>query len=341
MRWIQVTFFLVLVSGLVGCSGSRKITNNPVQNLANSPDYAQLVYWAAHPAKQDPSDSIPVPLKASYRYDTSVHVFFIHPTTFTDKKDSSDNASLVDVVLNQKTDESPILYQASIFNQYPVYAPRYRQAHIRNYYITDTARALAAFDQAYADIRAAFLYYWTHENKGRPIVVASHSQGTTHAIRLMQEFFDGKPARQQLVAAYLIGMYLPADRFEQISLCTDSASTGCVLAWRTYQMDYLPPFVQKEKDSSLVVNPLSWKSDFTYVPNRESKGAVLRNFNKVIPQAVDAQVQGKVLWMHKPDVPGKILLRMKNYHIGDLNLFYVDIRSNVDTRVRTYRSLHP
>jgi hypothetical protein len=31
-------------------------------------------------------------------------------------------------------------------------------------------------------------------------------------------------------------------------------------------------------------------------------------------------------------------LRMKNYHIGDINLFYVDIRNNVDLRVQTYRA---
>ena len=30
------------------------------------PDYSNLQYWAAHPEKNDPSDSVPAPLKASY-----------------------------------------------------------------------------------------------------------------------------------------------------------------------------------------------------------------------------------------------------------------------------------
>lgn len=340
MRWIQGTIFFILLLFLNACSVRKMQALKTAQPDTNSPDYAQLQYWAAHPGKWDPSDSIPAPLRAKHHFDSSVHVFFVHPTTYTSKHDSSDNASLLDQALNTKTDGSSILYQASVFNQYPVFAPRYRQAHLRNYYVEDTLRAIAAFDLAYADVRAAFLYYWKNENWGKPIVIASHSQGTTHAIRLIQEFFDGKPARTQLVAAYLICMHMPAERFQQLPACRDSLSTGCVLGWRTYQMDYLPPFVQKERDSSLVVNPLNWRMDFSYVPNRESKGAVLRNFNKVLPRAVDAQVQGKVLWIHKPDVPGKILLRMKNYHIGDLNLFYVDIRENVEARVRAYRAAY-
>ena len=41
---------------------------------------------------------------------------------------------LNDQSLNAKTDYSTILYQASAFNEYRVFAPRYRQAHLRSYY---------------------------------------------------------------------------------------------------------------------------------------------------------------------------------------------------------------
>ena len=49
-----------------------------------APDYARLDFWAAHPYKKDPSDSVPKPLRASYRPDSTADVFFIHPTTYTE-----------------------------------------------------------------------------------------------------------------------------------------------------------------------------------------------------------------------------------------------------------------
>ena len=64
----------------------------------------------------------------------------------------------------------------------------------------DTSKAGKAFDFAYEDIKKSFEYYLQHYNNGRPIIIASHSQGTTHALRLLKEFFENKPL--QLVAVW-------------------------------------------------------------------------------------------------------------------------------------------
>jgi hypothetical protein len=300
------------------------------------PDYSSLGYWAAHPYKQDPSDSIPAPLVAGYNKDTSVDVFFIHPTTLTDLSRQEWNADLGDSVLNQKTDRSTILFQASVFNEYRVFAPRYRQAHLRAYYTQDTSSARSAFDLAYSDIRAAFQYYLDHYNHGRPIIIASHSQGTTHAERLLKEFFENKPLKGKLVAAYIIGMAIPRDSFPGLPACADSNATGCLIGWRTYKEGFEPPFVEKEKDSSIVVNPLTWTTTDEYAPRSLNKGAILTNFNKLVPEVTDAQIHDGVLWVHRPHFPGSILYRTSNYHIGDINLFYLNIRENLRTRVRNY-----
>ena len=49
-------------------------------------------------------------------------------------KEPSGTQTCLIIDINKKTDEKPILYQASAFNEFPVYAPRYRQAHIRAYF---------------------------------------------------------------------------------------------------------------------------------------------------------------------------------------------------------------
>ena len=75
-----------------------------------------------------------------------------------------------------------------------------------------------AWEIAYQDIKNAFQYFLKHFNKGKPIIIASHSQGSMHAIRLTEEFFDQKPLQNQLVVAYLIGTRILPDQFGQFIL---------------------------------------------------------------------------------------------------------------------------
>jgi hypothetical protein len=266
-----------------------------------------------------------------------VDVFFLHPTTLVDKKDLRWNADLDDSVLNTQTDRTTILFQASVFNECRIYAPRYRQAHIRVYYTPDTVRAREALDTAYDDIREAFIYYLEHYNRGRPIIIASHSQGTTHAIRLMKEFFEDKPLAHRLVAAYMIGMALPQGYYTGLHPCEDSTATGCFLGWRTVREGFMPGVVKKERLPSIVVNPLTWTMADTPASRDLNEGAILTRFNHLIPRVTDARVHEGVLWVHRPYFPGSFLLRTRNYHIGDINLFYLNIRENIRTRIRSYR----
>jgi hypothetical protein len=94
--------------------------------------------------------------------------------------------------------------------------------------------------------------------------------------------------------------------------------------------------VENEKEKAIVTNPLTWKLDETMAPAGLNKGGLLRDFNKVIPGLVHAQVHGNILWVNKPQFFGSVFLTMKNYHIADYNLFYMNIRQNVETRLRAF-----
>lgn len=308
--------------------------NSSKENVA--PDYSNLYYWAAHPWKLDPSDSVPTPLKDQYIKDSVADVFFVYPTTYTDNNFVGWNASVNDVIINDKTDKTSILYQASAFNERcRVFSPRYRQAHIKSFYI-DSTTAKPYFDKAYEDIDAAFQYYLTHFNEGRPIIIASHSQGTVHAARLLKNYFEGKELSKKLVCAYIVGMPIPKNYFTSIPVCKDAKATGCFVGWRTYKNGYVPEYVKKEAFESVVVNPLTWTTDSIKAPSSLNKGGVLKNFNKIIPGVVNAKISGHILWTCKPNVFGKIFIRQKNFHIGDINLFYMNIRENIQERLQTY-----
>jgi len=321
------------------CSPAKLASASATRPLSSIPDYTKLEYWAAHPAKTDPSDRLPSAIGSENSVDSSVVVFFVHPTTLTDYGKPEWNADLTDEELNKKTDDKPILYQATAFNQYPIYAPRYRQAHIRSYFTSDSVNARHAFKLAYEDVRNAFLEF-LRQAHGRPVIIASHSQGSTHVIHLLQEFFDTTNLQKQLVVAYVVGMRIP-DNFRNLRMCNDSTATGCLVGWRTYREGYVPEFVEKETGSPMITNPLTWSS----LPNEEAptslnKGAVLTKFDKLFYKAADARIHDRVLWVSELNFPGSFLVRKKNLHVGDINLFWMNIRDNCTTRVSSYRKQH-
>ena len=336
---LNFLFLMIAALTIVSCSKRNYAQQKTYQFKSQTkiPDYSTLDYWAAHPWKKDLSDSVPADLQKTYRQDSLADVFFIHPTTLTDYADERWNAEIDDASINAKTDYSTILYQASVFNEKcRVFAPRYRQAHIKAFYI-HTPAADSAFEIAYADVKAAFEFYLKNYNHNRPIIIASHSQGTKHAGRLLKEFFENKPLQNQLVCAYIIGMPVPVDYFASLKPCKDSLATGCFVSWRTFKSESLEPqFILDEKFTSIVINPLTWTNETTLVSSTKNKGGVLKNFNNIVPHVVSAQIHNNILWSSKPDVPGKIFYTQKNYHIGDINLFYLNIRENAAARINAF-----
>lgn len=332
-------WYLMLSLLLFACSDNyrRHLSKYQFKTENGQPDYSDLNYWAAHPMKWDPSDSIPKPFRKEKR-DSLVDVFFLHPTTYTaGLNDKQLNASVDDPYLNAKTDYTSILYQASVFNQHAKdYAPRFRQAHYNNYYLNDTLESIAAFDLAYKDVRTAFEYYLKNFNHGRPVIIASHSQGTNHALRLLKDFFEDRNLQAQLVVAYVIGMPIHPDYFSSLRICEDAIQTGCFCGWRTFRKGFKPSYVKAEKQVSLVTNPVNWKTTEEYASKKLNTGSVLYKFNKVYRRTTDAQIYEGVVWVKRPKFPWSFLYATKNYHIGDINLFYKNIRENVEQRIDNY-----
>jgi len=329
-------FFGALLFVLIGCASKKTILPVSAYDTSFEVDYSDLNNWASHPDKIDAGDAIPRTKNPADYTNTEVDVFFVHPTTFTDKEEKRYwNASLDDQKLNENTDEQPIKYQATIFNQVGrLFAPRYRQAHLRSYYAKDTIASKKAFQRAYHDVEAAFLHYLKNENDGRPFIIASHSQGTTHSVPLVNKHIDGTALQEKLVAAYLVGMPVGYNQFENIEPCRTPDQTNCFTSWRTYRYGHTPtPIVG---DHIVSTNPLSWKLDGVHIDKSQHKGAILRNFNKVFIERVDAHAQNGILWAHRPKFPFSFFLKTNNYHIADFNFYYVDVQENAKLRVKSY-----
>ena len=307
-----------------------------------APDYSNEYYWAALPHKIDNADRTPTTL-VDNQAKANADVFYLHPTSYYGKRSYNKwNAPINDDKINKGVDETPVLYQATAFNEIgKVYAPRYRQAHIHIYSTKDTASAYAALNLAYHDVRSAFEYYLANYNNGRPIIIASHSQGTSHAIRLMKEFFDNKKLSSQLVVGYLVGIRVDMAQYQMLKPCTSETDTGCLVGWRTYKKGANPSFLKEEEDMDILIhNPINWKQDPTVASKEEHKGAVLLDFESPPkPNLVSTQIHKSILWSTKPKFKGSWLMTTKNYHRGDINLFYLDIRKNAKVRLESYLEL--
>lgn len=302
--------------------------------LPAKPDYSNPLHWAALPTQKDKADLTPNRRIKEDQANAPVDVFYVHPTTYY--KGDPWNADLADVALNRYTDDMPIKHQATIFNaSCRIYAPRYRQAHIRSYYNLYNG-GKEALGLAYTDVKAAFEYYLEHYNNGRPIIIASHSQGTTHTIRLMKEYFDGKPLAKQLVAAYLVGMPFKAETYSTLVPCTDSTATGCYVAWGAYADGYVPDFYDTICKGSVCINPINWSTDTTFSDIGQAKGLAGWKFRRIYGKSLKARVHNGVLWITKPRIPFAFLVNMQVYHIADYNLFWVDVRENVALRTRMF-----
>jgi len=341
MRIMKNNFVIFLALLMAGCSPHihfQEVKSTFPAETGPAPDYSKSENWAALPGKRNNADRIPREIsRKGTNADTAVDVFFVHPTTYLreDKISKGWNANLHDEDLNKKTDNTTILYQASVFNAAGrIYAPRYRQAHIHAYFSKDKVDADKALDLAYSDVKKAFDYYLEHYNHGRPIIIASHSQGTTHTIRLLRDYFDGKPLQKQLVAAYLVGMPVYDTMFTVLKPCADSEETGCYVSWRTYARDYYPEGYVTPLHPAVCTNPILWTTDTSCAAREQNSGALLRRFNHIIPQVTDAQVDqtNGVLRISQPHFFGNVFIHLHNYHIADFNLFYMNVRENAILR---------
>jgi len=198
-------------------------------------DFADEINWAALPWRESEiADQLP---EGANQTNTGVAVFYIHPTSsmMAESWNQSMEAERGDDLVHSFF----LPGQASTFAQCcDVYAPYYRQAAFFSFMQASGANGEAAINAAYQDVRLAFTQFhsWIGD---APFIIAGHSQGSAHGLRLLVEEVYGSPLKDRLVAAYLPGFRITEDA--AIHACADRRDTGCVLAWNIFTPDAATP----------------------------------------------------------------------------------------------------
>ncbi len=311
---------------------SHDFSDDPV---TGTPDYSSNLFWAALPETRDEADIIPAdPEIQDQQYRARVDVFFVHPTSYISDKSWNADASSYSTRIN----DQDVVQQASVFNgSAKIYAPRYRQATMGTFAYLDSEDSQHALDRAYEDVRAAFLYYRKNLNQGRPYILAGHSQGAFMVVRLMQEFLDVNPKSMddRFIIAYAPGAAIHTDDFEYIRPCEAPDEIRCYVSWnsRAWGVEEKNARLQ----NSVCVNPISWNRREDSARREKHMGSIRKDFQTLDRNNVEARCKESLLWVRlKHSEYYESSFQKSNFHPVDFNLFYLDIRRNLELRIHRY-----
>ncbi|UAK26433.1 DUF3089 domain-containing protein [Sphingomonas nostoxanthinifaciens] len=320
-----------------------------------SPDYARSAAWLSRPdLPDDPSRWTPPGTAAAPSRRAAI--FYLPPTTYLGR--DRWNAPIDDASANARL----VLFarsQASVFNGAgAIWAPRYRQATLGAFLVPGDPRANQALDFAYADVARAFDAFLAAAPTDAPIVLAGHSQGALHLLRLLREKVAGRPIAARIAAIYAIGWPistaadLPALGFPA---CDRPDQRGCIVAYQSFAEPADPRLIApyflhgtgftgrpRAGTAMLCVNPLTGAAGGA-APASANRGALVPDADyraaTLKPGLVPARCspQGLLLIGPPPDGYGAYVLPGNNYHVFDYALFWANLRADVATRLGAAR----
>ena len=322
-----------------------------------APDYSRPAAWLSRPGlPQDPARWAPKGFAPTEQ--PSVEVFYVAPTTYLRRERW--NAPLDDPQANYYL-RLFAQSQASAFNGVgAIWAPKYRQATF-GAFLTGGADAGRAIDLAYRDVLAAYEEFLREAPADRPIILAAHSQGSLHLLRLLHERIRGAPEASRIVAVYLAGwpVSINADLPAlPLPACAAPDQARCLLAWQSFAEPADPGQIAEAYDTSrgftgapragsamLCTNPL------TGAPGGAAPAGA--NLGTLIPDAALSTAEfrrgavgarcgerGLLLIGAADALPamGGYVLPGNNYHVYDYALFWANLRADAERRLAVYEA---
>ena len=293
------------------------------------PDYASRENWAYYRiGKKKPVD-----------------LFLICPTV--DKRDEY-QMSLDDTRSKDRFLGSLNMQRGLYEDQTRMYAPYYRQAALKVYSLSPDARE-TYLEYAYGDVSAAFSYYLSHENQGRPFILAGFSQGADMCVRIIKEYFDDPKISGLLVACYAIGWSCPIETVEmypQIRPAQSADDTGTMISFDCEAPGVEETLINPAGQKACCINPLNWKTDGTPAQRSENLGACFTLHSGEIQEEQTAlcgcyidEMRGvlKVTDIRPADYPPLMdELPQGAYHVYDYKFFYRNLQQNIRNRIEKY-----
>lgn len=280
-----------------------------------------------------------------------VDLFYIYPTSV-----NPECQTLISPVDDYMKEKAYYSYQqnAECFSGYTnVFAPYYRQVSVVGILQCTTYEDLIKMDrdnEPWCDLNAALDYYFKYINTDRPVMFASHSQGSANMHIVMDTYLKKHPElKERIVAVYALGMCATQAWCDQagITFAKGETDAGCYITWNTEGPDCVSPNFAAGTNS-LVINPLTWTRDTTYAALSLNKGSLKANAEGVLEKVAgraDAQLdlsRGVVVCTTDQGyLPANAIFGDKSFHLEDGALYYENMKANGKKRITTYLGHEP
>jgi hypothetical protein len=229
-------------------------------------DYAKSARWLSRPAKAR----------------GKVDVFYLYPTEYTRAAPSDPMVCTIDDPGMLQGARVAFSRQASAFRTFAaIYAPYYRQADAASRAALPQSEQVKIVAGAPTqDGIAAFDYYITHFNHGRPFILAGHSLGSNVMANLLSQYMAKHPAvYRRMVVAYVIGYSITPDylaRNPHLRFARGAGDTGVIVSWNTEAptVEGTNPVILP---GGLAINPITWARTEAAATAAQNLGSIKLN----------------------------------------------------------------
>ncbi len=319
---------------LAGCGSSSPPSSGP--------DYSNKANWMILPSSQG---------------EKQVDVFFLYPTVYQQASSSDPIVCAINNQQMQSQAQIAFTRTGSVFeNMANVYAPYYEQAAIQVLQMPYDQQQSIVGGQPTADCISAFDYYIKHYNKGRPFILASHSQGSNIMVNLLADYMGSNPdVYQHMIAAYVIGYSITPQYLQQnpeLKFAAGPDDTGVIISYNTTAPTTAVPD-PVVLPGAMVINPITWRTDQTPATAAQNLGGIALDNNGYAivdasgnPQPVlnyaDATIdtaKGELICSTADPntlAPGNALVAGGIYHNYDYPFYYFDLRANAANRIARF-----
>ena len=333
-----------LQSGCGGSgSGSTASSSTASTSTANQgPDYSNTANWLALPSSANARE---------------VDVFFLYPTVYQQSSPSDPMVCAINNPKMQTDAQAAISRTATTFEPLAnIYAPYYEQAAIQVLSLPLDQQQSIVGGQPTSDAIAAFDYYIKHYNKGRPFILAGHSQGSNIMINLLADYMQKNPdVYKRMIAAYVPGYSITPQYLQQnpeLKFATGADDTGVIISYNTVAPTASVPD-PVVLPGAMGINPITWTTEQTQATAAQNLGGIAMDSNGYAtldvegnPQKVlnyaDAQLdttKGELICSTADPgtlAPGNALVASGIYHNYDYPFYYFDLRANAANRIARF-----
>ncbi|CAE7162955.1 unnamed protein product [Symbiodinium pilosum] len=325
---------------------------------SDPPDFSLAMYWLAHPSHWPTrvAENLPKTIytlqpdgtfhceatdafsDSQSEVDAPADLFYLHGTM-----EGLGNRASIDRYDQEVWQGFNTRHQMTILTAFTsacrAYAPLYRQAAMGG-----------SWDLAYEDVLAAFEQFLSEVGSQRPIVLAGHSQGSIHIVRLMKERIQSDPSlMRRICAVHAPGM---GQWIDPSPLVVDGAqnnqtppSAPAVAIWAaaTPQADRkwtLIGFMSGGSGFHDFANPCSWTSGKhlgVLLPDDETNQPVL--YRGMVQRA--EVVEGLLRVHPSPGAEGrlkKLHMGRHDFHAYDVHLFWANVRERIKQQVAAFNT---